>query len=126
MESTENGHLIIIPHGHGFLAFSLDTFKKAQALGQAIMGQPAGSPSVETGQHDEKILDAEQAQTLTGVPSSWFLEQARQEKIPYLRFGKYVRFKLSEVVASAEIRAGHKAKLSLDRENGKQKQGVLR
>jgi len=38
----------------------------------------------------------------TGIPRTWFLEQARQNKIPHLRAGKYVRFKLSEVIAAID------------------------
>jgi hypothetical protein len=34
----------------------------------------------------------------TGIPASWFLEQARKGRIPHIRAGKYVRFKLGEVL----------------------------
>lgn len=38
------------------------------------------------------LLDAKAAAQLLGVPSSWVLAQARADRIPHVRFGRYVRF----------------------------------
>jgi hypothetical protein len=39
-----------------------------------------------------RLLDAKAADELLGVPPTWLLAQARQDKVPHLRLGKYVRF----------------------------------
>ena len=38
------------------------------------------------------LLDAEQAGALLGVPRSWVLAEARADRIPHVRLGRYVRF----------------------------------
>jgi excisionase family DNA binding protein len=38
------------------------------------------------------LLNAEQAAALLSVPKSWVLAQAREDKIPHVRLGRYVRF----------------------------------
>jgi excisionase family DNA binding protein len=43
------------------------------------------------------LLDAKQAAQLLGVPASWVLAQARSDRIPHVRFGRYVRFDEAEL-----------------------------
>ena len=38
------------------------------------------------------LIDAKAAGRLLGVPHTWLLEQARHDRIPHVRFGRYVRF----------------------------------
>src|SRR4051794_1397212 len=38
------------------------------------------------------LLDAKQAAALLGVPPSWLLAQARADRVPHVRLGRYVRF----------------------------------
>jgi excisionase family DNA binding protein len=38
------------------------------------------------------LLDAKQAGKLLNVPAGWVLAEARANRIPHLRLGKYVRF----------------------------------
>ncbi len=45
------------------------------------------------------LLDAKQAGELLNVPPSWCLEQARADRIPHVRLGRYVRFDHDELVA---------------------------
>jgi hypothetical protein len=40
----------------------------------------------------DRLLDAKAAGALLGVPGSWLLAQARRDKVPHVRLGKYVRF----------------------------------
>lgn len=39
-----------------------------------------------------KLLNAEQAGERLGVPKSWMLRMARENKIPHVPLGRYVRF----------------------------------
>ena len=43
--------------------------------------------------------DAVAAAKLLGVPASWMLAQARAEKIPHHKIGRYVRFDIDELIA---------------------------
>lgn len=38
------------------------------------------------------LLDAETAAQLLGVPKTWLLAEARADRVPHRRLGKYVRF----------------------------------
>jgi hypothetical protein len=61
-----------------------------------------------------EILDADQLEARTGVPASWWMTQARERRIPFHKFGRYVRFNLAEVSACDAYRrrvvdvAGHR------------------
>jgi excisionase family DNA binding protein len=43
------------------------------------------------------LLDAKAAAALLGVPPSWVLAEARADRIPHVRFGRYVRFEADEL-----------------------------
>jgi excisionase family DNA binding protein len=38
------------------------------------------------------LLDAKQAGELLNVPDTWVLQEARANRIPHVRLGRYVRF----------------------------------
>lgn len=38
------------------------------------------------------LIDAAEAGELLGVPKSWVLAEARADRIPHVRLGRYVRF----------------------------------
>jgi len=48
---------------------------------------------------DQSLVDARTAAKLLGVPASWMLAQARAEKIPHHKIGRYVRFDIDELIA---------------------------
>jgi excisionase family DNA binding protein len=50
------------------------------------------------------LLDAEGAAELLGVPKTWVLAQARADRIPHIRLGRYVRFDADELLAWAKAR----------------------
>lgn len=87
---------VLIPFGSEYLALSREQFEEARQRGQEIMPQ-AGRQDVAT-QHDE-ILDADGMEKRTGIPATWWLENARRGSIPHLRAGKYVRFVLTDAIA---------------------------
>ncbi len=60
----------------------------------ALIGQQAITP----------LLDAGQAAALLNVPPSWLLAQARADRIPHVRLGRYVRFHREELLAWADRR----------------------
>lgn len=48
------------------------------------------------------LLDASQAGVLFNVPASWLLAQARENRVPHCRLGRYVRFDRDELLAWAK------------------------
>jgi hypothetical protein len=58
----------------------------------------------------QELLTADELASKLKVPVSWVYEQSRQDNIPTLRLGRYVRFDLKEVIASrAAIKAVERA-----------------
>ena len=55
------------------------------------------------------LLDAPELAKRFGVPESWVREQARLGKLPFIRLGHYVRFRLEEVERFLAERANHAA-----------------
>src|SRR5262249_46213386 len=51
------------------------------------------------------LIDAEAAGDLLNVPHTWILEQARHDRIPHVRLGRYVRFDADALLAWARKRA---------------------
>lgn len=45
----------------------------------------------------EPLLNADQAGELLGVPSSWMLQEARADRVPYVKLGRYTRFSATEL-----------------------------
>jgi excisionase family DNA binding protein len=43
------------------------------------------------------LLNAKQAGELLNVPASWVLAEARADRIPHVRLGRYVRFEADEL-----------------------------
>ena len=51
-------------------------------------------------QSDDRLLDPEELAERLKVPVSWVYEQSRRGRIPTVRIGRYVRFKLNDVLKS--------------------------
>jgi hypothetical protein len=94
--------LVLVPVGSDYLALTHDQFLAARALAQNLTHATA-QPQPTTNDQ-EPMLTAEQMQDKTGVPASWFLEQARQGQIPHYKFVKYPRFRMSELALYAARR----------------------
>ncbi len=45
------------------------------------------------------LIDAQGAADLLGVPKTWVLAEARADRIPHVRLGRYVRFEPGELAA---------------------------
>jgi hypothetical protein len=43
------------------------------------------------------LLDAEQAGKLLNLPATWLLAEARADRLPHVRLGRYVRFEGAEL-----------------------------
>jgi excisionase family DNA binding protein len=67
-------------------------------LQQRLAGSPLARASVEPTEV-APLLDARGAATLLNVPASWVLAEARANRIPHVRLGRYVRFDAGELQA---------------------------
>jgi excisionase family DNA binding protein len=50
------------------------------------------------------LLNADQASELLNVPASWLLAEARANRVPHCRLGRYVRFSRDELLAWIDTR----------------------
>lgn len=50
------------------------------------------------------LLNAEEAGELLNVPKTWVLAEARCNRIPHVRLGRYVRFDRADLLAWAQAR----------------------
>lgn len=87
---------VLIPFNGQWLALSPEAVHEGLQRGRELIGVPQpencqkGTP--------ECVYDAEGMEAATQIPATWFLEQARKGKVPHIRAGKYVRFRLNEVL----------------------------
>ena len=109
-DGTSGESIVLIPFGAEFLAMTPENLAKALSVGRVVTGNTQHSGTATPSQ--ETLLDADGMNQLTGVPASWFLEQARQDKIPHLRVGKYVRFRPGDVLPTLEAGYGRRASRS--------------
>lgn len=58
-----------------------------------------------TGNGTAPLLDATQAGEQLHVPATWVLAEARADRIPHVRLGRYVRFDATELDAWWKTRA---------------------
>ena len=90
--------MILLEFGGQVLALSEETFEEARLRGLEMMPVRPGH----TRESGSEILDASGMEDRTKIPASWWLESSRRGTVPYLKFGKYVRFVLSEALAAAK------------------------
>lgn len=95
--TTLHSELVLIPLGNRALGLTREEFAAALERGRDFTTPQ--QTHVDRGD-SESLLTAEELQAKTGVPASWYLEQARTGAIPHVRLGKYRRFLLTEVVES--------------------------
>lgn len=74
---------------------SADLDQLADLLADKIAGRSSAPP----------LIDAKGAAEILGVPASWVLAEARAQRIPHVKLGKYVRFDVAELRAWATSRA---------------------
>lgn len=60
---------------------------------------PRASLAAPNGERPKGLLDAAAAAELLAVPKSWVLAEARADRVPHVRLGRYVRFEEDELRA---------------------------
>jgi excisionase family DNA binding protein len=60
------------------------------------MTEDGGTETAET-EAQRRLIRADAAAHLLGVPKTWVLAEARADRIPHVRLGRYVRFEAHEL-----------------------------
>src|SRR5882762_9887662 len=82
--------------GIGTLALEREAYEEALSSGRDLNGAPGASAAAS----GEPLVDADQLAAALGVPVTWIETAARQGRIPSLEFGRWRRFRRSEVEAA--------------------------
>jgi excisionase family DNA binding protein len=95
--------LVVLADGRA-LALDSAMYQAALAEGSKLVAGPGASSAPA----NEPLLDADQLADLLRIPATWIEQKAREGAIPSLEFGRWRRFRRSEVEAS--IRANSKGR----------------
>jgi hypothetical protein len=101
---TQERVLLMPVPGGGWLALTPDEFERARSRAMELVPAACvrGRSVVATEsprEAPEALLDAGGIEGLTGVSSSWWSGAARRGEIPHYQIGRWVRFRLSEVLS---------------------------
>ena len=90
--------VVCLPDGR-WLALDRETFEAGLSAGAEFSSSAAPSAApVTNGSTAPKLMTAEEMETATGVPASWYATQARERRIPFRKLGRYVRFSYDELL----------------------------
>ena len=88
---------LLVPLTDGrWLAMGADEFDRALSAGAFLHTAPRASGS----DSSEPLLSSEKLAEVLSVPASWLEKAALERRIPSLEFGRWRRFKRSEVEAA--------------------------
>ncbi len=95
---------VVLPFNGELYAFTQRQLEGARERARELVPSTTqGAGATET---MPTVVDAKGAEVATGVPARWWLDAARAGRVPYVRFGHYVRFDLGEVLAHARVGPG--------------------
>ena len=96
---------VLVPLADGrWLALDIDVFREALAAGSELgMSRPATalhtSPPAPDSTEDEPLVDSDVLAKEFNIPPSWIEQAGRDGRLPCVQFGRWRRFKASEVKA---------------------------
>jgi excisionase family DNA binding protein len=94
---------IVIPlSGVGTLVLDVETYRMALAEGAKF----AAAGTAQVGATEEALLDADQLAEQLQIPCSWVEAKAREGVIPSIEFGRWRRFRRSEVESAVRATRG--------------------
>ena len=94
--------LVLVPLGPGeYIALEPDQLAQARERARGLLG--AGDRAAAPPTQSSELLTAEEMEERTKVKAAWYLEAARRGLIPHVRLGKYVRFRLGEVIEHGAV-----------------------
>jgi len=101
LDMSDISALVVFASPYGPLAFSVEDFRAGLEAGRKLADQPNLSSVDNTSRDYEgsRLIDAAGAADLLGVNPSWLLQHARENRLPYHRVGKYIRFDIDELLS---------------------------
>lgn len=98
--------VIVVPSAYGPLALSPEALAEALARGRAVLpiSEPTITATAQSAPAPERLLDAERLAEATGVPASWWADQAWQAHDPLLQVWEVPRFSLAEILKSPKFK----------------------
>jgi excisionase family DNA binding protein len=91
--------LVPLPDGR-WIALAREVFEAALEAGTALS---AAAATPHSAQNAEALLDAEQAAARLGVTARWLEDSARAGIVPHHKFGRFIRFRVSDVAAHFKV-----------------------
>ena len=89
--------LVVIPTPFGVIALSTDALRKARVAAENLFYDSIPTRNQSEVAHPTTLLDARATANLFGLDETWFLTRARENRIPHIRMGKYIRFDPAEI-----------------------------
>lgn len=91
--------VVFLPEPIGWIALSKVDLRSAQEFARMSLGDHANEASVDI-RHAEvrPLLAPDDAARALAVDASWLLKRARENAIPHVRLGKYVRFDPAAII----------------------------
>jgi hypothetical protein len=95
-------HVVVIVPGLGPIALTPDALRAARVKGRELVGETETTIAPPT-TAAPLLVDASQLEERTGIPATWWMAQAREQRIPHQKIGRRVRFRLDEVMACEAV-----------------------
>jgi predicted DNA-binding transcriptional regulator AlpA len=95
--SDESAFLLIMPTPLGAIALSMDELREARSAAEKILDDAISAQNQDEAADATTLLDAQAIADLYSMDPSWFLTRARDNRMPHVRIGKYVRFDPEEI-----------------------------
>jgi hypothetical protein len=99
--------LILLPFpGFGTIALSREQLESAREAARSLGcdGYDGRAGASQRSSPSQRLVTADELEVSTGVPSTWWMAQARERRIPFRKIGRRVRFVLDEVLQSETFR----------------------
>jgi excisionase family DNA binding protein len=101
MEARMADRVLIPLPGIGTLALERDVYEQALTAGRDV------NAAVSAAQNNEPLFDSDELAQLLKVPATWIEQKAREGVIPSLEFGRWRRFRRSEVESAVRASREH-------------------
>lgn len=92
---NDDATLLMLPTPIGTIAISVDTVLRARSRAKELLSSPIDTPHIDRDSY--ALVSAEAIGELFDIDSTWFLSRARENRVPHIRVGKYVRFDPEDV-----------------------------
>ena len=96
--------ILISTSPYGPIALTELQLHETLTLANEIVGKAAATDHLAPSTshvNQPRLLDAREAALLLGIDPKWLLQKARENRLPFYRIGKYVRFDPNEIRASS-------------------------